>query len=111
MSAFTSYVIFQRKFDIIESPELKQIYFIASGCMVLGILVLGSRLSRHVGEKILLNMDFMKAFSVQFSCAICVCVSIIIPKIHLPMSLSLVGAMYGVHRACRLEIVTWVYGN
>ena len=97
MSAFTSYVIYQRKYNLIDSDDLRKIYAIASVCMLLGILVLGSRIGRHVGQKILLNLDFMKAFSVQFSCAICVCLSILIPKINLSTSLCIIGAMCGVH--------------
>ena len=111
VSALSSYIIYQQQYEQIENSTLKHIYIGAAACMVLGILTLGPRLSRRIGQDILHNLDFMKAFSIQFSCAFFVGISIIVPGLELSMSVCIIGAMYGVHKACSLDSVTKVYGN
>ena len=84
-------------------------YFMGAGGISLGLICLGYIVMETVGKKVV-RLDFVKGYCAQFSTAIAViCGSIL--KIPLSTTHCMVGALFGIIIANKMDFVKRAYGK
>ena len=74
---------------------------------MVGILLLGHKVMHTVGKEVIMNIDFMKAFSVQFATAFVIGLSTLVHilsstgGIDTSGTICVIGALHGVREASR----------
>ena len=83
-------------------------YYMGAAGIAAGLIVLGYKVMETVGKKVV-KLDYPKGFCAQFSTAVCViCGSIL--KIPLSTTHCMVGALFGIIIANKMEFVKRAYG-